>query len=344
MTAPERIASGEKDACLARSGGEGRSSLCCDDIMPSGSSGSAGNHPSPAAQGEPTAIMTFSTQCSESRCGGARCAPPAASPCGLRRRCGAKSAWERTDWSVSLLLSQPLNRPLLVIGKLTDPLRNRTPPLAAATSLATRAGSGEPPEATGLASRESSEPGGWLAWAEPPPALPHATLHATAGAAPARVAVLALPTPLRRSVAFTPGSRPLLRCPVPQSCASCCASSRSSCRIRCLAESRGRSFIFGLSSANMLPLLARARAPSRPTAGEPLSESALQVCCRPAAGSHAAWPSCSGTLSLRAVDFVSLTNHARPTSTNAEVDTEAQMENLDHVRTTTATWKKKRPA
>ena len=162
MTTPERVTSGEKDACLARGGGEGRSSLCCDDVTPSGS-GSEGNHPSPAAQGEPTAIMTFSTQCSESRCGGARRAPsPGASPqlpppCGLRRRDGADPAWERADWSVSLLLSQPLNLPLRVMGKLTDPLRNRTPPDATATSLATRADSGEPPEATALAGRESSE-------------------------------------------------------------------------------------------------------------------------------------------------------------------------------------------
>ena len=138
MAAPEHIACGEKDACLDRAGGEDRPSLCCDDVTPSGSSGSAGNHPSPAAQGDPTAIITFSTQCSESRCGGARCSP---SPCGLRRRGAADPAWDGAVWSVSLLPSPPVNRPLRVIGKLTDPLRSRTPPRATATPLAARADS-----------------------------------------------------------------------------------------------------------------------------------------------------------------------------------------------------------
>jgi hypothetical protein len=49
-------------------------------------------------------------------------------------------------------------------------------------------------------------------------------------------------------------------------------------------------------------------------------------------------------LSLCAVDLVSLTNQARPASTSAEIEPAAQLVNFDHVRTTTATWKKKRPA
>ena len=288
-------------------GAEDRPSLGCDDVTPSGSSGSAGNHPSPAAQGEPTAIITFSTQCSESR-RGARCAPsPGASPqlsppCGLRRRGVADPAWEGAGWSASLLPSPPDNRPLRVIGKLTDPLRSRAPPRATATSLAARAHSLGPPEATALASSESGGPGRGGARVGSPPAPPHATLRAAGGraappqpsaraaagrVAPARAAVLALPTALfRRNVAFTPGSSPLLLCPAPHSCASRCASSRSSCRIRCRAESRGRS-LTRLSSAKRLPLFARARAHARPAAGEPPSESAFQLCSRPAAGSHA---------------------------------------------------------
>ena len=287
-------------------GAEDRPSLGCDDVTPSGSSGSAGNHPSPAAQGEPTAIITFSTQCSESR-RGVRCAqspgasPQLSPPCGLRRRGAADPAWEGAGWSVSLLPSPPVNRPLRVVGKLTDPLRSRAPPRATATSLAARAHSLGPPEATALASSECGGPGGGRARVGSPAAPPHATLHAGGRAAPphpsaraaarrvapARAAVLALPTArFRRNVAFTPGSSPLLLCPAPHSCASRCASSRSSCRIRCRAESRGRS-LTRLSSAKRLPLFARARAHARPAAGEPLSESAFQLCSRPAAGSHA---------------------------------------------------------